>query len=204
MDLILETLGKLGGVGAIIFGLSAVLGKLWSNRILAREKVLYEEKIEYLKHNLTIVQENITRFSEKQFDYYMSLWSSLQDLRFSGKELWEEANKEKLIKFSKTLYGTDKLVEKSRLFLEQNHYKELREVLHTFKNFEFGKIRLIELREGNEYLSDEWALTSQNISMQINSNRVYKEKYEALLENVGRSLRNQMKGKSFNELTVGD
>lgn len=197
MESIVDILSKLGGIGAIIFGLSAWLGKVWANRILAKERALYQERIEYLKHDLSILQERASRFSDKQFEYYMSLWSSLQDLRFAGEELWKEANKEKLVKFSKTLWETDKLFEKSRIFLEAGLYKELWKILCAFKEFEFGKLGLIELRDGNVSPSEE--LSNHHITMQINKNRAIMKKYEDLLRQIGTSLQAQLRGSVAND-----
>jgi hypothetical protein len=198
MDLIIGILGGMSVIGVVIFGLSRWLGAIWSNRILAKEKVKYDEQIELLKHNLSIAQENITRFNNKQFDSYMSLWSSLQDLKFAGEELWEEANKEKLVKFSTALWDTDKLLEKSRLFLESKHYTELKGILRIFKDYEFGKIRLIELRDGSKHPLKELPLSDSSILNAINNNRILKGNYEILIEEIGLSLQSQLRGSGSN------
>ena len=62
--------------------------------------------------------------------------------------LWTTANKQNLRKFSQQLKNTIDEVERSYLFIEDNHYTELSELLREFKNYEIGKKKLVQLYMG--------------------------------------------------------
>lgn len=52
-ELSFAILGSLGGGGAIIFGFSGWLGKVWANRLMEKEKAGYAQEIESLRSRLT-------------------------------------------------------------------------------------------------------------------------------------------------------
>jgi hypothetical protein len=45
--------GSLGGAGVLILGLSTWLGKVWANRLMAKEKAQHAEELESIKSNYT-------------------------------------------------------------------------------------------------------------------------------------------------------
>lgn len=49
----LTIIGSLGGGGAIVFGLSNWLGKLWDDRLMQRERQNHEVELEHLRSSLT-------------------------------------------------------------------------------------------------------------------------------------------------------
>jgi hypothetical protein len=126
----------------------------------------------------------VARYSEQQFTIYNQLWASLYDLRTAGNKLWERANERNLKNFSRQLKTTSEVVEKGGLFIEDGHYNQLHTVLETFSNYETGKGRLIELRQG-DYVGE---LELQ----QITSNRNILEEYSRLISEIRNSFRNQL------------
>ena len=49
LKLVSAFLASVGGAGAIIFGLSSWLGKVWANRILEADRVKYQTQLEVIK-----------------------------------------------------------------------------------------------------------------------------------------------------------
>jgi len=52
-------LGSLGGGAAIIFGFSSWLGKVWGNRLMAKEKAEHSQELESLRSRLTQELESL-------------------------------------------------------------------------------------------------------------------------------------------------
>lgn len=73
-----------GGVGAAIIGL---LGKLWVDRKLEREKTNYEKEIENLKAKLSRKLTIHKLQFEKEFSIYLELWKALVRLRNASADL---------------------------------------------------------------------------------------------------------------------
>ncbi|MDD4296364.1 MAG: hypothetical protein PHC69_05330 [Ruminiclostridium sp.] len=84
-------IASIGGAGAVLFGLSSWLGKVWANRILEKEKRVHTEQLEKYKSELSkqiefARSENekrvfISRVQfEKEFQIYLEIWEALFDL----------------------------------------------------------------------------------------------------------------------------
>ena len=80
-NLALAIIASLGGGGAIVFGLSTFLGKVWANRILERDKLKYQTEMEAIKssinkkiheHNVAVSRVDAQR-SEAVKELYVSL-----------------------------------------------------------------------------------------------------------------------------------
>jgi hypothetical protein len=202
----------------IVGGLSAWLGKVWANRIIETQKALHSEKLERVKaelnlkieeqrSNIQLLRERTQRFSSVQFELYAELWRRLQDLRFIADDLWEKATRDNLFAFVACLIETRKAVEKSALFLENQHYKELRKTLDLFQEFQMGKKKLIEIRSNDDFNEafetdkyDYAGETRVGIQQQILANHILKQGYEALLERVRASLKGQITGTPNNAI----
>ncbi|NEP20192.1 MAG: hypothetical protein F6J97_25460 [Leptolyngbya sp. SIO4C1] len=152
-----SVLVSIGGGAAILFGLSSWLGKIWAEKILNSDRDRYQRQIETLKSELSSDVERLKselalkleiskRFSEKQFHLYNDLWSSLCDLKIAGDSLWERANKLNAKKFAEQLKKTEDQIFRSSLLIENWHYEKLKELIDRFSKFQFGKTRLIDLR----------------------------------------------------------
>jgi hypothetical protein len=81
---------SLGGGGAIVFGLSNWLGRVWANRILEEQKKEHQLEIENYKSQLTIAMSTINSINEKtlhisvaqydkEFEIYQEIWEILHD-----------------------------------------------------------------------------------------------------------------------------
>lgn|SRR3989338_461462 len=194
---------SIGGASALIFFFSSWLGKVWANRILADDKAKYQREIEVLKNNfnkqlvyyksqLELARASLSRYSENQFYLYSELWGQLCDLKNSGDRLWDRADNNRLLDFSKHLRKTKEYVMKGALLIEDEHYGQLTDLLEQFSNFNFNKKRLIDLRQadvgGNVYTQ---ALGEFGI---IEENRAAKENYDRLLVLIKESFQKRIKG----------
>jgi len=181
---------SVGGAGAIIWKLSSYLGEIWAKKHLESIKKEYQKEIEYYKTQLDMLKETSLRYSGQQFELYNKLWHSLYGLKSTADILWEEANVQNLKKFSQQLRKTIDEVEKSYLFIEENHYQELKDLLKQFSEYQFGKTKLVQLYQQriqvNRTEIEEW----------INHNKERKEKYEELIDKIKKDLKKQIKGGS--------
>ena len=88
----------------------------------------------------------LLRYSESQFDIYRELWGSLCELKLTTDDLWIKATPENVARFSEQLNKTRFWLEKSSLFIEDEHYNRLKGVFDEFEMFLVGKENLVELR----------------------------------------------------------
>jgi len=139
-----------------------------------------------------MIKETALRYSGQQFELYSKLWYSLCDLKSTADMLWTTANKQNLRKFSQQLKNTIDEVEKSYLFIEDNHYTELSELLREFKNYEIEKKKLVQLYMGAG--SREQQVNDDEIRRLIEHNRENKERYELLVKEIGDNLKRQIRG----------
>jgi Fe2+ transport system protein B len=179
---------SVGGAGAIIWKLSSYLGEIWAKKHLESIKKEYQKEIEAYKSQLDMLKETSLRYSGQQFELYNNLWHSLYALRSTADVLWEEAREQNLIKFSQQLKKTMDEVEKSYLFIEENHYRELKDLLKQFSDYQFGKTKLIQLYK------QRTDVNHQEIGQWIDHNRERKEKYEELIDKIKEDLKRQIRG----------
>lgn len=188
MKIAIYLIFSIGGAGGIIIKLSSFFGNIWARKYTEKIKKDYQKEIEQYKNQLDILKESTFRYSSRQFELYNTFWHSLYDLKVKADVLWEEASHNNLSKFKRQLKQTIDEIEKSALFIEENHYKELKLVLQEFSNYRIGKSKLIKYRE---------TITDINkINDLIDSNKRNKQKYEKLIETIKTELRSQIKGKN--------
>jgi len=176
-----------GGAGGLIILLSNYFGKILADKYIERTKASFQKEINEYQSKLDILKQTTLRYSGKQFEHYSKLWVSLVDLRTLGDELWNSATANKLSKFSKQLKLTKTEIEKSAIFLEDNHYKETMATLEFFSEFELGKVKLIDYREQEGF--DDY-----HVNQMIINNKDKKEKYERLITQIKFDLQRQLKG----------
>jgi len=179
---------SVGGAGAIIWKLSSYLGKIWAEKHLESIKKEYQKEIESYKTQLDMLKETTLRYSGQQFELYTKLWHSLYDLKSTANILWEEANEQNLKKFSQQLKKTIDEAEKSYLFIEENHYQELKNLLKQFSEYQFGKTKLVQLYKQKIHVN------RTEVEGWITHNRERKEKYEELIDKIKKNLKKQIKG----------
>lgn len=187
VKIVLGIIASIGGAGAIINGLSSYFGKMWADKYLEKIKMEYQKEIEHYRNQLEILRESSLRYSSRQFELYSTFWHSLYELKIRADALWEEANQSNLTSFTKQLKLTIDQIEKSALFIEDIHYKELKLILKQFSNYQIGKSKLIRYREINTSIYE--------IDSLIEANGQNKEQYEKLIETIKKELKLQIKGK---------
>lgn len=183
---------SLGGSGAIILALSRYFGGLFAKRYEEKVRAKFQSQIDRYQTQLDVLKETALRYSNKQFELYSTLWTSLYELKILGDDLWEEATPIRLEKFAIQLKKTTIEIEKSSLFIEDEHYKELKAILTHFSNYEVGKKRLIEYRRGQGY-NDNF------VTEVIAGNNIQKGRYENLIESIKADLKKQLKGNDIAE-----
>ncbi|MCS4541762.1 MAG: hypothetical protein HY929_05520, partial [Euryarchaeota archaeon] len=93
--------------------------------------------------------------------------------------------------FSQQLKKTIDEVEKSYLFIEENHYQELSRLLNDFKNYEIGKKRLVQLYMRRSSIQQ---VDRYEIQQLVEQNSEGKQRYEQLVKEIGDNLKNQIRG----------
>lgn len=149
LKLVGNVVGSIGGIGAIIVWSANWWGNRIAEKLSSKERAKYEQELERLKHQLELNKINASRYSEQRFNAYSLMWSNLYELKFAGRQLLDLANQQNLSEFAGKLRTTEEVIEKNCLFIEQNHYSQLRRLMRIFSDYEFGKKRLVELRRND-------------------------------------------------------
>jgi len=186
-QLVQDVIGPLGGLAAIIAFLSAWIGNVWANRILEKDKAKHAREIELYRTQLKLSKSIISRYSEQQFEAYNQLWTSLFDLKTLGDTLWERANRTNLRNFSKQLKITKVMVGRMSLFIEDEHFAQLKQLLRWFSEYRLGKQQLIDLRAGDRIDVNEIEQFSQ-----IQENQLRLQEYSRLIDDIRDSFRRQI------------
>ncbi len=205
----LEWLGAIvisvGGTSAIVVALAKWFGDRLANKLLEKDKAKYQQELEGLKtkyqQELEIKKTELEkskllflRYSEHQFTLYNQLWKSLCDLKQIGEELWERAEPQKVKSFSKQLRTTKLTVEKSALLIEDNHYKDLIEILDKFGRFEIGKLTLITLRNRHAHELADYGVDEYEIRRVIDQNGQTKQEFITMVDRLAISFKQQIRG----------
>lgn len=194
---------SIGGATVIVIGLSKWFGDFLSKRLLDNynnkhskelEKIKdkYQKELEETKSALEKAKSKFLRYSEKQFDLYNDLWRVLLYTKLQADELWEKATPEKIPSFSEQIKITKTAINDNLLLIEAEHYDKLIQLIKEFEQFQFGKIKLVDIRrEPRQNLE----LISENEARQtIKVNKNTKENYDQLIMEIGATFRNQIKG----------
>jgi len=196
-------LTSVGGATVVIIGLSKWFGDFLSKRLLDNYnnqhknelegiKSKYQGELEKTKNDLEKAKSQFLRYSEKQFELYNDLWKVLLYTKHQADELWERAIPEKIPSFGEQIRLTKDAINDNLLLIEENHYDKLIELINQFEQFQFGKVKLVDIRsqsnEGQEQISSEQTRTT------IDRNKNTKDKYDKIIMEIGRSFREQIKG----------
>jgi hypothetical protein len=196
-------LTAVGGATVVIIGLSKWFGDFLSKRLLDNYnnkhkselegiKSKYQGELEKTKNDLEKAKSQFLRYSEKQFDLYNDLWKVLLYSKHQADELWESAIPEKIPAFGEQIKLTRDAINDNLLLIEEEHYEKLLELITQFEQFQFGKVKLVDISrqpiDGRENISMEQ--TRQTIT----DNKLTKDTYDGLLMEIGQSFRNQIKG----------
>jgi len=196
-------LTSVGGATVVIIGLSKWFGDFLSKRLLdnfnnKHEKELegiktkYQLELERAKADLEKAKSQFLRYSEKQFDLYNDLWKVLLYTKYQADELWENAQPEKIPSFGEQIKLTRDAVNNNLLLIEEEHYEKLINLIIQFEQFQFGKVRLIDIRKKPK--AEREAISTTQIKQTIFDNQRTKEKYDLLIMDIGKTFRTQIKG----------
>jgi hypothetical protein len=125
----------------------------------------------------TLKLPNGSKFTDEQFETYKMVWVSLQNVRASGDALWKNANKKNLDFFAETLRKAIELIDNGAIFFHNQDYIKIKEILHSFAQYQGGKELLIDLRDSSLY-------DLEQIRSQIAENERHLSKYSDLLEEI--------------------
>lgn len=197
---------SIGGSSVVIIALSKWFGNILSTRLLdaynnKHEKELeviktkYASELENTKNELEKAKSQFLRYSEKQFELYNDLWKVLLYTKRQADLLWQKADPNQIPSFSEQIRLTRNAISDNLLLIEEEHYEKLIQLIEQFEQFQFGKLKLIDIRiqiEGGEQVQQ--IISKADAQNTINKNRRTKEKYDKLIMDIGKSFREQIKG----------
>ena len=109
--------------------------------------------------------------------------------------LWEKANPLQLPAFGEQILLTRKAIDDNTILIEEEHYKKLIQLISQFENFQFGKLKLIEVSlQGSDNAIQNNELSEQEMRKAITKNGKIKANYESLILEIGKSFREQIRG----------
>ncbi len=193
---------SIGGTSVVVISLAKWFGDFLSKRLLDSYNNKHEQELESIKNKyaqefeetksaIEKAKMQFARYSEKQFESYNSLWKILLYTKHQADMLWEKLEPAQIPAFSEQIRLTKDAINDSLLLIEEEHYEKLMMLIGEFEQFQFGKIKLVEIRgdlgENNEISSEETRIT-------INHNKATKDNYDKLILDIGKSFRTQLKG----------
>lgn len=196
---------SLGGSTVIILGLSKWFGDVFAQKLILgfknkHEKDLedlksgYQKELESTKVELDKAKSQFLRYTEKQFELYNDLWKVLLYTKNQADSLWEAANPDQIPSFSEQIKLSKDAIDDNMLLIEESHYEKLMVLIKQFEQFQFGKIRLVDLRGQTPEEIIELGLTKEQIQQTIGLNKSIKDKYDNLIMEIGKTFREQIKG----------
>ncbi|MDD3149336.1 MAG: hypothetical protein PHV68_00730 [Candidatus Gastranaerophilales bacterium] len=187
------TLGD--GISVVFLSLFAWLGKLYLDKNINSIKKDNQKEIDGHKNQLEILKSITLSYSGKQFDIYLTLWSSLIDLKNATEDLWNAASDANVRALAKKLKNGSSEINKGYLLIEEEHYRELIGLLEELKNYQIGKKKLVSYyqrkQNENEYINNE------DIQCLIQRNEENKKRIEELIDIIGREMKRRMRGEIF-------
>lgn len=196
---------SVGGASVVVFALAKWFGDFLSHRLLDSYNNKHESELEELKNkyarelestknDLEKAKLQFIRYSEKQFDLYNDLWKTLLYTKQQADMLWEKADPMQIPSFSEQIRLTRKAIDDNLLLIEEDHYNKLIQLIKQFEQFQFGKLRLVDIRAQLEEGSLNQTITKEEAEDTIRKNKNTKEKYDKLILDIGKSFRDQIKG----------
>ena len=196
---------SLGGTTVVVVALSKWFGGFISTRLLDSynnkherelEKIKsdYSTELEKTKSELEKAKSRFLRYSEKQFELYNDLWKVLLQTKHQADMLWEKANPQQLPAFGEQIRLTRKAIDDNMILIEEDHYEKLIQLISQFENFQFGKLRLIEVSAQVPCNTPNNEPSEQEMRRAITKNSKIKSSYESLILEIGKSFRDQIRG----------
>lgn len=205
LELIGALLVSIGGASVVIVGLSKWFGEFMSQRLLDRYnnkhetelegiKTKYQKELESTKTDLEKAKSLYLRYTEKQFELYNDLWKVLLYTKQQADSLWEKASPERIPSFIEQIQLTKNAVNDNMLLIEEEHYVQLDNLIRQFEEFRLGKEKLIDLRNKTIEEIQQNGSIQEEAQNTIDTNREWKNKYDNLILEIGKSFRTQIKG----------
>ena len=196
---------SLGGTTVVVVALAKWFGGFISTRLLDSYNNKHERELEKIKSNystelektkseLEKAKSRFLRYSEKQFELYNDLWKVLLQTKHQADMLWEKANPQQLPAFGEQIRLTRKAIDDNMILIEEEHYEKLIQLISQFENFQFGKLRLIEVSAQVPGNTPNNEPSEQEMRRAITKNSKIKSSYESLILEIGKSFRDQIRG----------
>lgn len=196
---------SLGGTTVVVVALAKWFGGFISTRLLDSYNNKHERELEKIKSNystelektkseLEKAKSRFLRYSEKQFELYNDLWKVLLQTKHQADMLWEKANPQQLPAFGEQIRLTRKAIDDNMILIEEDHYEKLIQLISQFENFQFGKLRLIEVSAQVPGNTPNNEPSEQEMRRAIAKNSKIKANYESLILEIGKSFRDQIRG----------
>lgn len=196
---------SLGGTTVVVVALAKWFGGFISTRLLDSYNNKHERELEKIKSNystelektkseLEKAKSRFLRYSEKQFELYNDLWKVLLQTKHQADMLWEKANPQQLPAFGEQIRLTRKAIDDNMILIEEDHYEKLIQLISQFENFQFGKLRLIEVSAQVPDNTPNNEPSEQEMRRAITKNSKIKSSYESLILEIGKSFRDQIRG----------
>lgn len=196
---------SIGGSSVVVIALAKWFGDFMSHRLLDSYNNKHENELEALKSKyaneleetkseLEKTKLQFVRYSEKQFELYNDLWKVLLYTKQQADMLWQKADPSQIPAFSEQIRQTRRAINDNLLLIEEEHYNKLIQLIEQFEQFQFGKLRLVEVRSQFDNGEDRIEISKTEIQRTIKKNKKTKDKYDTLIMDIGKSFRKQIKG----------
>ena len=195
---------SIGGSSVVVVALAKWFGDFMSHRLLDSYNNKHENELEALKSKyaneleetkseLEKAKFQFVRYSEKQFELYNDLWKVLLYTKQQADMLWQKADPSQIPAFSEQIRQTRRAIDDNLLLIEEEHYNKLIQLIEQFEQFQFGKLKLVEIRSQFDN-GDGVVISKTETQKTIRNNRRTKDRYDALIMDIGKSFRKQIKG----------
>lgn len=205
LKLIAALVTSIGGASVIILGLSKFFGDFFANKLLGDIKSKHEQELETIKSNYQKELEKtksdlerakllFTRYSEKQFSIYNSLWNNLIYARKQADEVWRNPILEKIPAFIQQLIQARNAIDQNMLLIAGSDFNKLDTLIKDFENLRINGKRLFEL----DGLDLQALQTAGLIDIHVQNAVAAKQSLiidcNTIITEIGESFRNQMRG----------
>jgi hypothetical protein len=203
MKLLTATISSMGGAAIIIFSISKWYGDFLSQRLLDNYNNKHSQELEEIKGKFnkeleetkSVIEKakfHFFKYSEKQFDLYNDLWRVLLYTKLQADQLWDTPIPEKIPSFSEQIKLTKDAINDNLLLIEEEHFDKLLELIDQFEQFQFGKVKLVDISRIIENHTEKISILETKETIELNKKT--KESYDNLIQEIGRTFRNQIKG----------
>lgn len=185
VKIVFGVVASISGAGGIIWYFVKLTSNTLAEQYKEKVKHGFEKELASYKTQLDVLKATTLKYNDKQFELYLDLWKNLQELKFTSIDLWNEASRRNLSNFRNALSKSDRQIETSSILIELSHYTELREIIKTLKEYDFGKERLMNNRTN---------VPNEMIEEMIDYNRGRKDRCLELIETIKTEIQTQIKG----------